>query len=288
MEVGLVVLFAFLERNRPDLRLRRAWARLPFPRPSLAAGVPVPLALAGLDLRRWAVRLTTVLLAYLLWRGFAPALPVGNPYDGVNALTGFALAFTGLGVLAILAATSGRDRGEELIAALPAGPRSRVLGWVVLLAILALVEYAVLAVLRFGRDEPPYAALLPDAWELTQGPLMLFGGGLLGLLFARLLPAWVAAPVCVVLATFWVGILSSSGWGTTMLAPMLGWIQYREDSMVIVEPGSFAWHNAYLLGLCGLAIVAALLREPGRRGLLLLAGTAALVATVVAGALALP
>ncbi len=287
MEVGLAFLLVLLERNRPDLHLRRRWAALPVPRPALPVAVPVPVALAGLDLRRWGLRLTMLLVGYSLYRVFSPALPT-EAYDGVNILVGFYLAFVGLGVLAVVAATSGRDRGEEMLAALPAGPRSRVLGWACLLAIFAVAEYAVLLVIRYGHEAPTYVALLPGPWQLAQGPLMLLGGGMLGLLLARLMPGWVATVVGVVLGVAWVASFSLNGWAVTMLAPLTEWIQYHEDGRVIVEPGSFAWHNGYLLGLCALGLVTALLVEQGRRRALLFAGMVVLAGTVTAGALALP
>lgn len=285
MEIVAIVALVLLERMRPDLHLRRAWAGLGVPRPALPLHVPVPVALAGLDLRRLAPRLTAVLVAYVLWRTYAPALDP-DPYDGLTRLVGLIPAILGLGVLAVVAATAGRDRGQELLDALPVAARSRVWGWAVLLGGAALAEYALLAAVRFGRDEPAYAVLLPDAWQLTAGPLMLLGGGLLGLVVARLVSAWVAAPVAVALGI--AGVVALDREGTTMLAFAVERIQYREDGLVVVEPGSFAWHNAYLLGLCALGLVAALLREPGRRRGLLAAGAVALAGTAVAGALALP
>lgn len=285
MEVLAAVALVLLERMRPDLHVRRTWHRLGAPRPALPMRVPVPLALAGLDLRRLVLRLTTALAAYALWRIYAPPLnPI--PYEGLNRLVGFVPALLGLGVLAIVAATAGRDRGVELLDALPATSRSRVWGWAAVLLGTALVEYAVLAAVRFGREEPSYAVLLPDAWQLTAGPLMLLGGGLLGLLVARLVSSWAAAPVAVALGI--AGVVALDRGGTTMLAWAVEWVQYREDGLVVVEPGSFGWHNGYLLGLCALGLVAALLREPGPRRGLVAAGAVALAGTSLAGALALP
>lgn len=289
MEIGLIVLLVLLERSRPDLVVRRWWAGLPVPRPALPLRVPAPVALAGVDARRLALRISVIGVAFALYKLFWRDLP-DDAYSGVNLTVGFYLAFLGLGVLAVTAAIAGRDRGQELLDALPCGPRSRVLGWVVVLTVLAAIQYALLAGLRFGHyetgSEPSYAALLPDAWELAQGPLMLLGGGLLGLLLSRLVIAWVAVPVGVVLGVMWVGSFQSLD--LTMLAPLTEWIQYPEDGQVIVEPGNLAWHNGYLLGLCGLGVVAALLVEKGRRTGLLLAGTAITAATVVAGVLSLP
>ena len=80
-----------------------------------------------------------------------------------------------------------------------AGPVSRVepgKRQYALFAGLAALEYALLAALRFGRNEPDaYAQLLPNTWELTPGTIMLLGCGVVGLCFARLLPGWGAHPV---------------------------------------------------------------------------------------------
>ena len=292
MEISVFILGVFFEKARPDLKLRRWWRARGVRLPALAGprvhGVPVPVALAGVDARRLLLRPTTLLVAYVLYRVFSPTLPIVNAYDGVNRLLGFSLAILGLAVMAVVASIGGRDRGAEIVEATPGGERSPLLSWVVLLSAAAVVEYALLVGVRFGRPEPLYGDLLPDAWQLAQGPIMLIGGGLLGLLAARLLPVWVAAPLAVVVGIAWVGTVSGSFDSTTMLAPVIEWVQYREDNRTVVEPGSFGWHNAYLLGLCGLGVVAVLLTAPGRRHALLLAGSAVGIATVVAGALALP
>ncbi len=69
---------------------------------------------------------------------------------------------------------------------------------------------------------------------------------------------------------------------------MIELVQYREDERIVIEPGSFAWHNGYLLGLCAMGVVAVLLCEGGRRRTLLAVGGVLAVATTAAGALALP
>lgn len=287
MEISVFVLGVLFERRRPDLAVRRWWARLGL-RPLVGVRLPVPIALAGVEARRLAVRASTLFVLYVLWQVLVPDFPA-SAYDGVNQLVGFGLAFVGLAVMALVASIGGRDRGVELVQALPAGGRSRVSAWFVLLGAAAVVEYAALAVGRYTAEPPAYAQLLPGAWDLAQGPLMLLGAGLLGLLAARRLPAWVAAPLCVVASIAWVVLLSGAFHRTTMLAPVIEWVQYHEDaSVVTVEPGSLGWHNGYLLGLCLLGVVALLLGEPGRRRPLLLLGAVVAAGTAAAGALALP
>jgi hypothetical protein len=233
------------------------------------------------------VRASTLLALYVAYRVWFPKYST-SAYDGVNGQVGFALGFLGVAVMALLASIGGRDRGVEIVQALPAGGRSRVQSWFVLLAVIGALEYLALLVNRAVRDAPWYAELLPDAWEIAQGPLMLVGAGLLGLFAARLLPPWIAAPVCVVASVAWVGIFSNNVPSGTMLAPVIEWVQYHDEpSVVTIEPGSFAWHNAYLLGLCLLGVVAVLTVESARRRALLLAGGALVMATAVAGALAI-
>jgi hypothetical protein len=288
VEIAALVLGIVLERLRPDLWVRGRWAALRLPRPGGRLAVPLPVALAGVDARRLLLRPSTLLALYVLYRIFSPPLPLGSAYDGVNRFVGLSVAVLGVIVLAVTASIGGRDRGVEIVEAAPADPRRRLLSWLVLLGGLAAFEYVALVALRFGKQEAWYHDLMPNAWELTQGPIMLLGAGLLGVLLARLVPGWVAAPIGVVLTVVWVGVLSDTLPGATMLAPVVEWVQFREDGRVVVEPGRFGWHNAYLLGVCGLGVVALMLTAPGRRRGLLLTGIALTAGTVVAGVLALP
>ena len=301
MELAAILALVLLERARLDLPVRRWWARVVLSRVvasrvvasrvaavpvGVRAAVPVPIALAGLELRRSAGRVTTVLVAYALWRIYGPSTSprVG---DTVNMLLGQVFLFVGLVLCAVLAATSGRDRHEDLFGALPASPRSRVLGWTCTLAVVATLAYLVV-VAGMLRREGSFVGALPGYWDLAQTPAIVLGGGMLGLLFARLLPGWLAAPVAVALEMAWVLTLSGSRFDLQMLTVVVEWIQWREDEVVIYLQGSLGWHNAYLFGLCGLGLVAALLREPGPRRTLVVVGSVVLAGTVAAGALALP
>lgn len=288
MEVLLIVGILLAERMRPDLYVRR-WARfVPRPAFALARAVPVPVALAGFDVRRLVPRLLTLLVALVVWRFLSAGRPA-DAYSGVNESIGFYWALMGLVVLVLVATVGGRDRELEALKALPGEARSRVHGIVLTLALAALTVY-LLAVLRLMQVRGgAYDALLPNAWELAQPAIMVLGGGLLGLLVARLLPAWAAVPVATVAAIVWTGALGETrDW--VMLAPVVEWVQYDDSNKMaaVLQPGSFAWHNAFLLGLCGLGLVAALLREPGRRLGLVLVGAALTAGTVAAAVLALP
>jgi len=287
MEILIVAALLLAEWRRPDLYVRRWWARF-MPRPALGFvhRVPAPIALAGFDLRRLAPRLLTVLVALVVWRALLSGRPAGA-FNGVNQTIGFYWAMLGLLVLALSAAVGGRDREHEVLAALPVGPRVRIRGFALTLLLAAAVVY-VLAVVRWQHNHGgSYDALLPGPWELAQPSLLVLGGGLFGLLIARLLPVWAAVPVAVVTAVMWTGAIpSSSDW--VMLAPLIEWVAYvegNEETTALVS-GSLAWHNAYLAGLCVLGFVAAHLRESGPRRGLCVVGVAAAAGTVTAAVLA--
>lgn len=289
MEILLIAGLLLIERLRLDLPVRRWWARVaPRPTFALAGRVPVPVALAGFDVRRLVPRVLTVLTIALMLRVLSSKVPT-NAYEGVNQTIGFYWALVGLAALVLVATVGGRDREEESLAALPVSPRTRVLGLGLTVVAAALAVHG-LAVLRLlAVEQESYDALLPGPWEVAQPALMVLGGGLLGLLLARLLPVWAAVPVAAVAAIMWTGgVGATERW--VMLAPLVEWVQYDEDNSAarLVQPGSLAWHNGYLLGLCGLALLAALLREPGPRGRLVAAGVILTGATVGAALLALP
>ena len=291
MELVAILALVLLERARLDLLVRRWWARVVVSRlaavpAGLTVAVPVPMALTGLELRRSALRLTTVLAAYVCWRIYWPSTS-GRVGDTVNLLIGQPALFLGLVLCGVLAACSGRDRNEDLFGALPASPRSQVLGWAGTLAAVAALGYLIVVVGTLRRDGT-FTGTLPGYWELAQTPAIILGGGLLGLMLARLLPGWLAAPVAVALAMTWVLTLSASRFDLQMLTVVVEWIEWREDDQISYLGGSFGWHNAYLFGLCGLGLIAALLREPGPRRALIVAGSAVFAGTVAAGALALP
>ncbi|MBK5306307.1 MAG: hypothetical protein JJD92_06415 [Frankiaceae bacterium] len=289
MEILLIVGLLMLERLRVDLPVRRWCARV-LPRPTFgpAWAVPVPVALAGFDVRRLVPRVLTLLVALVMLRAVSAGRPP-EAYNGVNQTIGFYWAMTGLFVLVLVATVGGRDREQEALAALPVGPRSRVRGVALTVLLASLVVY-VLAALRWLKVQGgSYDALLPNGWELAQPALMVLGGGMLGLLVARLLPVWAAVPVAAIGAIFWTGAVGATrDW--VMLAPVYEWVKYdeRNPAAAVLHPGSFGWHNAFLLGLCGLGLLAALLREHGPRRGLVFTGVGLTTATVAAALLALP
>lgn len=186
----------------------------------------------------------------------------------------------------LVASLSRRSGAEEVLECQPAGPGTRATArcLAVLLgpAAVSAILTAGVWLLERGQDEP-FGTF--SGAELTQVPLVVLGGGLLGVLAARWM-RWrgglLVALVGTVVATGWVLGQGRFGW----LAP---WTTSRtlldDDDFV---RGSQQWHAAYLALLCGLAFVAVCLSDASRRGRLLALGAVVLAATAFAGWAQLP
>jgi hypothetical protein len=141
-------------------------------------------------------------------------------------------------------------------------------------AVLALVEHSGIAL---DRVQGP--------GELAAVPLCALGGGLLGVAVARWLP-WRGMPLVVMFALIaWAVAVMNRG-ALWWIAPWtMSPVYYGNDAM---GAGSHGWHAVYLLGLCGLAAIAALLRYPAHRRLLLALGALAGIVTLTAALAQLP
>jgi hypothetical protein len=91
--------------------------------------------------------------------------------------------------------------------------------------------------------------------------------------------AAVVGLVAMVAATVAVESVESG----TMFGAATSWARWGmlSDRWAGLIPGSPAWHVLYLIGLCGLAAAAALLRVTERRTSVVLLGISSVVATVV-------
>jgi hypothetical protein len=184
------------------------------------------------------------------------------------------------GSLDLLRAAPGR--AEERVLALCLGALGPAL--VALVLNLAVFTYYVL-------NDGYHWGETPNVWHIVQAPITVLGGSLLGIMLGTWLPSRATpmiAMVTIVGISIWLnGQDASTGlFGTTLSwadwGPYDGTIWYR------LAPGSPAGHVVYLLGLCGLAVTAALLRVAERRAAVVVAGVVALALTVVGGLAQLP
>jgi prolipoprotein diacylglyceryltransferase len=134
------------------------------------------------------------------------------------------------------------------------------------------------------RDDPAIDVL---ATLIAMGPVAALGGPLLGVAVARWAPFRGSALIGVVTLVFLTALPSEAPnpWRVLSVWPILvdehvndgGGPIVSSNFMPGVEP---IWVLFYLLCLCGLAVVAALLRDPGHRRPLLGAGAALSVGAV--------
>jgi hypothetical protein len=178
----------------------------------------------------------------------------------------------------------------ELLAATPVPAQQRVAALLAAASVPALVALGVnllfLQILLWqgGLVEVPGTA------HVLQGPVTVLGGTLLGIMLGLWLPH-VTTPVLAMVVLVAGCIVLGNDTDANLFSPMVSWADWgpydgkRWYALVDGSPGS---HVAYLLGLCGLAATAALLRSGrGRRGLLAL-GVLLAVVVVVAGRAQLP
>jgi len=195
------------------------------------------------------------------------------------------------GVFTILAGSlvASRDHRAstgELLGPLPGRALERVLA----LCLACLAPAAVMLVLTLGLhtvylqqgvyvDEPGTA-------HLVQGAVTVLGGSLFGVMVGTWAPTRSAALIALVVMVFTNIWIDADGGPEDLLGLSASFEQWGSDDGRVwggLAPGSPGWHVTYLLGLCGLAACAALLRVAPRRTPVLLASVAAL-ALAVAGA----
>lgn len=162
----------------------------------------------------------------------------------------------------LVASRDRRSRSGELLAALPSPRAARVAA----LCIGALVPTALCAafvaavhLLNVARD---LYVVSPDLWHLSQGPLTVLGGALLGIMVAR----WTSIPGVALLVM--IAMVAFNVWVSNHDAPVqtlgtyVSWATWAPHThWVGMEPGSPAWHVVYLAALCALAACGAFLRE---------------------------
>lgn len=252
------------------------------------------IALARAESRRYARHplflLGVGLLLLSMVEGVRQQEQNGSPMNGA-LLIAFLLGVFGF-VVAHRLTTSMRRTGD-VVSTAPVGPQQRTLA--VLLACLVpaaagivymvymLVTGAIwppeglpaVAHVAWFRDESDLAVL---ATMIALGPVAALGGPLLGVAVARWATFRGSALVGVVTLVFLTALPSDSSPPWLVLPP---WpVLYDEhannrdqltDSSLIPDVAQ-GWILVYLLCLCGLAVVAALLRDPPHRRALLWAG----------------
>jgi hypothetical protein len=263
------------------------------------------LALARADARRYA-RHPLFLLPCLVLLVAMVAQVVQRTGGGTNPMVATMTTAFLLGVFGFVVAhrlTTSLLRSPELAGTVPVGRQQRTMA----LCLACLVPFAVGTfaagfMVVTGMIWPPDGdpSSLPVAWFgdypagdvlavlLAMGPLATLGGPLLGVAVARWAPFRGSVLLGVVVLVVATAIPASdnrgSGWRLASAWPVLFdekvGAHEKLVSPTIVTDIEPVWALGWVACLCGLAVVAALLRDPEHRRPLLLTGGALAVGAI--------
>ncbi len=276
-------------------------------RPAPAGTAPALIALAWTDARRFA-RHPLFLFGVALLLAYVVLYPFDANSRNDPATFTIAIAFA-LGVFGFVVAhrlTTSMRRTRDLVGSAPVSAQTRTAS----LCLACLMPFATASVFTVYQlfaarwwpatsvseraawfsDEPDLAVL---AVLVAAGPLAALGGPLLGVAVARWAPFRGSAllGMVVLLVGCSVAIEAPPPW--RVLPPWASLVDERAENGTVnfsrLTPGvAPQWYAGYVLCLCGLAVVAALLRDaPDRRRLLavgaaLVLGAATCLALTVA------
>ena len=269
---------------------------------SAVAVAPAPLVVPVLA-RTEGRRLLThpvMIVGFGLWL----AMTADSLLTGTTVLEGFEAVGSSLswapGVPAILAAylVATRDRRAgslDVLGATPARAEERVRS--LCLASLgpggvALALNVVVLVVLHAQDKLMAipAADQPGVGHVLQGPLTVVGACLLGTMLAVWLPSPVTPAVAIVVMVA-VHVVLEGAAARTLFGPAVFWADWGPlDGSIWYQlvPGSVWWHLVYVVGLCGMAASAAVVRVAERRRPVVVVGLLTVAAAVVGGVLQLP
>jgi hypothetical protein len=184
-----------------------------------------------------------------------------------------------------------RAGGGELLGSVPATREQRILALVIAAWIPALIALGLNVLARNYFVWQDVYVENPGAAHILQGPVTVLGGCLLGILLGVWLPQRVT-PLLTMVALVAASIaLGSDTDGGVYFAPLVSWVDWGPSNgkaWYALEAGHPGAHVVYLLGLSGLAGVAAWLRVTGRRSLALALGLAFLALAIWGGLNQLP
>lgn len=256
---------------------------------------PVALVLAGHEARRLVTHpVTMVGWGLLIFMFVVSTFTISTPVSAFDMVTTGPTFYPGLFcVLAahMLTTRDHRAGTDALLGAVPATRQQRIHALLLAAAAPALIALALnVATLRYlaWRDE---FVEVPGLAHVVQAPVTVLGGCLLGIMLGLWLPQR-ATPVLTAVALVVGSIVLTSvseEWG--LFGPLVSWVDwgpYDGTVWYALEAGHPGAHVIYLLGLCGMAAVAATLRVTSRYPLVIAVGVVFLALTLWGGVSQLP
>jgi hypothetical protein len=244
---------------------------------------------------RRLLRHPLMLLALGFWvfttaMSFLQDIKVVQAFEMVTSTLSF---FPGIPAVLVAHMVVTRDRRAgttDLLTATPARREERV--WAMGLASTAPAALTLL--LNVGL----YAALratgvfeqVPTVWHVVQAPLTVLGACLLGVMVAVWAPNLIA-PVVTMVALVAAHLAISERSPAMLFGTAIFWVDWGPfDGSVWVglHPGSAAWHQLYLVGLCGMALAGAVVRVAERRTVPVVLGILSVGVALLGGLAQLP
>jgi len=263
------------------------------PAPPVAAAGSVLRRLTGLELRRYA-RHPLFLIGAVLSAAVAAAPPDHDTSTFFNPIVP-AAALGVLGLVATASLTRSAQVLRESAGAAPVPERTQTAA----LALACLLPFAVgvawfgLSVWGYHRQPPapegfPFGDVSSSwKWALLfgEGAMAALGGPLLGIVIGRWWPRRGVAPMLAVLLVAVVIVMQGLFdplIRVRVVMPFTYWGgPHGDPGHWRILTGSPQWWVAYLVCLCGLAVVGALWHDPGARGRRLYAASLALLLAAV-------
>lgn len=256
---------------------------------------PVALVLAVHEARR--LTLHPVMLVgwalMALWFGLTGAIDV-NPVTAFDLVSVGATFYPGLFCVLAAHMVTTRDQRAgtaDLIDAAPASREQRVLALLLAAFAPAIIALAVNLVTRQAMIWQEAYVETPGLAHVTQAPVTVLGGSLLGIMLGMWLPHRTTPVVAMVALVAGSMAFDSANGRMALFSPMVSWVDwgpYDGTAWYALETGHPGAHVLYLLGLCGLAAVAAWLRATEHRWVAVALGIASFALALWGGLTQLP
>jgi hypothetical protein len=229
--------------------------------------LPLPLVL-GLQEGRRIVRHPIALVGLALMTVLVLVVGDNGSRDAFEVVSTGPTFFYGVFTYFAANLVASRDRragSGELLAATPSERTARVAGLCVGALVPTAVCTAFVVVVHALNLARGLYVVSPDVWHLAQGPLTVLGGALLGIMVARMTRVPGVALLVMITMVLFNAWISEHDAEVQPLGTYVSWATWAlHPHWAGMEPGSPAWHVAYLAVLCALAACGSFLREARR------------------------